>query len=564
MLFSSAALVGGDEGLAPSRATSCRAGLGIHRKALALRTRVARKGPCRPDVDVVAVADLHRVHAHAFLLREVRRVLGRDDAFVRVAVGQQDDGLAARVAAPHARHRGAHRVADGGLAAVDDVELDLGDERRDERVVERRRRKDERLLGEDDDADAVGLAASDEVDEHVLGDVDARRAVARSAAAGAGDRSLCGASMTAAIEPDRSSTMTISMPSLFLRLALEDALGTTEGQRAPERARHLGGLPANRAAEVAPATRAEREPGKRWSGAPRRGTLASAPRVLRYTMYGTAQKRATSAAHQPARASHESESAVEGCEPSGPGHVVHWAERHASPRASTGPTSATARMARVPSATRTPRNPAGACSRSYRRGVDCAGADVGGIVARTNSFGFPQCSLALVEGRRDVGELHEIAVLQEGRDFGEGHPKVGNLAQRGQHLVGRRLQPVEAEARAQAFAHRVVHAVEELGKRFGLEQPGVAYLVETFERHFPRRARRRRRRRRPRPLDPSIDQPSEGAPDHRANRLPNRARVRDRPTPRAARAAAGWASAGRPVSKKSGLRPRWCAAWCRG
>ena len=102
MLFSSARLVGRDERLAARVVRHRAEQLGVHGEVLALVDRLAEEVRARLDVDVVAVADLHRVDAHPLLLREVRRVLGRDDALVRVAVGQQHDGLAARVAPPHA------------------------------------------------------------------------------------------------------------------------------------------------------------------------------------------------------------------------------------------------------------------------------------------------------------------------------------------------------------------------------------------------------------------------------------------------------------------------------
>ena len=60
-------------------------------------------------------------------------------------------------------------------------ERHLVDERVEQVVVERRRREHVRALAEDDDADAVGLAAADEVADHVLGGVEPRGALADGA-----------------------------------------------------------------------------------------------------------------------------------------------------------------------------------------------------------------------------------------------------------------------------------------------------------------------------------------------------------------------------------------------
>ena len=72
----------------------------VHGEVRALELRLAEEIDAALDVDLVAVADLHRVDADPLRLRQVRRVLGSDRAGVRVAVGEQDDGLRARVAPP--------------------------------------------------------------------------------------------------------------------------------------------------------------------------------------------------------------------------------------------------------------------------------------------------------------------------------------------------------------------------------------------------------------------------------------------------------------------------------
>ena len=58
------------------------------------------------------------------------------------------------------------------------------------------------------------------------------------------------------------------------------------------------------------------------------------------------------------------------------------------------------------------------------------GAGLGAIVARTTSFCIDEGALALFERRRDVGELDEVAVLQERGNLGERHPELGHLAKR--------------------------------------------------------------------------------------------------------------------------------------
>ncbi len=514
--------------------------LGVHGEVLALVDGLAEQVRAGLHVDVVAVADLHRVDAHALLLGEVRRILGRDDALVGVAVGEEDHRLAAGIAVPHASHGGAHRIADGGLRAVDDAELDAGDQGGDERVVERRRREDEGL------ACAKTTTPMRSVLRRRTKSMSTSLATSRRVARwrgprplGEGTRSLFGESMTACIEPDRSSTRMMSMPfsssvSPWSTLWGRPRASTAITSAAPR------SMPGMSRSDV----RQPRGPttSGRMVGSPSRGTRASAPRVARHTTYGTLSSAITSAAHQPARASQESESAVEGCEPSGPGHVVHCAERHASPRASTGPTSATARMARVPSTTSDPADG----SRLHARAsgadgaVDCAGADVGGMVARTTRSASTSARSHSVSVGVMSANLTEIALLEERRQLGQRKAEVRRAAQRPQRLVGRRLEPVEPEARAEVLAHGVVDAIEELGEPLRLEQPGVARLVEALEGDLPRRTRRRRGRQGTGTLEPPVHEPGREPAEQRPRSRPTPDRARAPPTPRAAGGAAGF------------------------
>src|SRR5690606_36232132 len=102
----------------------------------------------------------------------------------------------------------------------------------------------------------------------------------------------------------------------------------------------------------------------------------------------------------------------------------------------------------------------------------------------------------------EVREFDEVALAEKARDaverdagcrVGRRGPVVeanvagGLLLQGGEDLVGRRLEPVEPEARAEVPPQGVARSIEVLRVAVRLEQPGVTDLVELLERHLPRR-----------------------------------------------------------------------------
>ena len=157
----------------------------------------------------------------------------------------------------------------------------LRHERRDERVVERRRRQDERLLGEDDDADAVGLAAADEVDEHVLGHVEARRRGARGPRARGPGTRVGRASITAAIDPGEVEHEDDVDPLLLLGLPAQHALRPAEREDREHERRAAQDAGRRRAAALASRAdrgRAARSSAGRAAARARRRRASSATR----------------------------------------------------------------------------------------------------------------------------------------------------------------------------------------------------------------------------------------------------------------------------------------------
>src|SRR5690606_1684705 len=115
-------------------------------------------------------ADADRVHAQADVGGELRGLQGIDRAGGVRAVGQQDQYLLAGLGAllVQALHRERDRVADRRLLAGEPDER-FHEQRGDGVAVQRERRLQVRPLAEQDEADAIALAAADEVGGDRLG-----------------------------------------------------------------------------------------------------------------------------------------------------------------------------------------------------------------------------------------------------------------------------------------------------------------------------------------------------------------------------------------------------------
>ena len=377
----------------------------------------------------------------------------------------------------------------------------LRDERRDERVVERRRRQDERLLGEDDDADAVGLAPPDEVDEHVLGDVDARGPVLRARARRPGPDRRPARPSPRAIEPGEVEHEDDVDALLFFVLAAQDAL------RAPEREH---GEHQRRAAQDAgrvaqrrpPAARPDRR-AARWS-AGRGGERARRPRAS-----SSRRRTGPRAARRRARRTTRRERARRACRPStdarraAPGHAVHFALQPRLAAREHGPDEREREhrerrqrdeRARGTSASSLPSLAGLRAGSGLAPGR--ARSSSPGMVARTIRSASSERALALLERRRQRRELHEVALLEKARDLGQRARRTG-AARLSAASVSSVVDssPSKPKRAPEVLAHRVVHAIEEVA-RSAASRAGRRGASRRGARARPPTADARRRRRR--------------------------------------------------------------------
>ena len=169
------------------------------------------------------------------------------------------------------------------------------------------------------------------------------------------------------------------------------------------------------------------------------------------------------------------------------------------------------RRARAPGPPACParRAPRGRCALASRRARLLRGSGAGGaasgIVARTTRSACVERALALVERRRHVRELHEVALLEERRHLGQRQPEVGRAPQR--RAASRRSSTRARRsrsarrgtgARRRSRGRRTRRSAASRAARRG------ATSSSRSKRDLPRRARRRRRRDGPRALAPAV------------------------------------------------------------
>ena len=209
---------------------------------------------------------------------------------VVVAVGEQDHGLALGRGCGAGAPRATPTASPMAVALPSmSFELHLGDERVEQVIVEGRRRQHVRLLAEHHHADAIRLAARDEVANHRLGRVESRRAdapVALGHVLASGSRGRL--SITACIEPERSSTSTMSMPFSSAGLGPQRVDRPRHGQHQQAQRHGRGRRRARRGAT-------RESPSGRWprgDSVPslRRGVRRSSPKVPRQNTSGTSTR----------------------------------------------------------------------------------------------------------------------------------------------------------------------------------------------------------------------------------------------------------------------------------
>ncbi len=284
---------------------------------------------------------------------------------------------------------------------------------------------------------------------------------------------------------------------LLLVLAAQDALRSPESEHGEHERRAPRALPGASRSGV-------RQPrGPSTSGAmvgrPSRGTRASAPSVILQTMYGTA----SSAAHErdaPRRRARARRACRPSTDAARAGPARRSTSRPATPRRGRAPgqTRASARTASVDSATSAPRTsaPSARSRPRLRARGDRRRADARPRRHRRphHALGLHERALALLERRRHVANFTRSHCCRNPATSGIGSPKCGSAPQRREGLVGRRLEPVEAEAGAEVFADGVVDPIEEVREALPSRADRRDGPRRALEGDLPGHARRRRRR----------------------------------------------------------------------